>query len=80
VAKPLLKVGTRVFAVAKGRKGSAPVRLTGRALAILRRQGSMRVRVIVVYKKSVGTGRAVPGVLRLTATKSKPKPAAAPRP
>ncbi len=78
VAKPLLKVGTRVFAVAKGRKGSAPIRLTGRALAILRRQGSMRVRVIVVYRKSVGTGRAVPGVLRLTATKS--TPAAAPRP
>jgi hypothetical protein len=80
VAKPLLKVGTRVFAVAKGRKGSAPVKLTGRALAILRRQGSMRVRVIVLYRKSVGSGRAVPGVLKLTATKTKPKPKPAAQP
>lgn len=82
-ARPLLKLGKRAFAVAKGKNGVAPVKLSAKALAILRKQGTMRVRVIVVYKKSVGTGRSVPGVVTLTsavplAVRAKPKPTTAP--
>ena len=64
-AKPLLKLGQRGFSVRKGAKGVVPVKLSARALGSLRRQGSMRARVIVLYKTSVGSGRAVPGVVTL---------------
>jgi hypothetical protein len=40
----------------------------------------MRARVVVVYKKTVGTGTAVPGIVTLTAAKTKAKPAAAAKP
>jgi hypothetical protein len=81
-AKPLLKLGKRTFKVAKGKKGVAPVKLSARALATLMKNRTMRVKVVVTYKKSVGTGKATPGVVTLTAPKKlakpKPKPKAEP--
>jgi hypothetical protein len=80
-ARPLLKLGKKAFTVRKGAKGVAGVKLSARSLAILRRNGTMRVRVIVVYKTSAGSARAVPGIVTLLAPKpAKPKPKPAEKP
>jgi hypothetical protein len=76
VGEPKHKVGKKAFSVKKGKKAYASIKLSARSLTLLRKSGSMRVRVIVVYKKTVGTGTAVPGIVTLTAPKAKPKPKA----
>jgi hypothetical protein len=78
--KPVLKLGKRTFSVKKGKKAYASIKLSARSLALLRKSGTMRARVVVVYKKTVGTGTAVPGIVTLTAAKTKAKPAAAAKP
>jgi hypothetical protein len=77
-AKPLLKLGKKTFSVKKGKKAYAAIKLTPRSLSILRRHGSMRVKVTVVVKTSARNLKVSPGIVTLTAAKVMAKPKAAP--
>ena len=77
--KPLLKLGKRAFAVKRAGKGFVSIKLAARGLALLRKNGTLRARVIVVVKTSVSTKKVVPGVITLkntakTKAKANPKP------
>ncbi len=80
--KPLLKLGKKTFAVKKGAKGYASIKLTPRALKLLRKNGTLRAKVIVMVKTSAKTMKVSPGIITLKRTKAlmkaKPKPAAPP--
>jgi Calx-beta domain-containing protein len=80
--KPLLKLGKKTFSVKKGAKGYASIKLTARALKILRKNGTLRAKVIVMVKTSAKTMKVSPGIITLKRTKAlmkaKPKPAAPP--
>ena len=81
-AKPLLRLGTKTFTVKKGAKGYASIKLTARGLAILRKNGTLRAKVIVLVKTSTKTMKVSPGIITLKGTKAflnakpklKPKP------
>jgi len=77
-AKPLLKLGKKTFSVKKGTKAFASIKLSARALSILRKSKTMRVKVTVLVKTNTKTVKASPGTITLQATtglmKSKPKP------
>ena len=80
--KPLLKLGKKTFTVKKGGKGYASIKLTARALAILRKNGTLRAKVVVIVKTSTKkTMKVSPGIITLKGTKAfltaKPKPAGA---
>ena len=81
-AKPLLKLGKKTFSVKKGTKAFASIKLSARALSILRKSKTMRVKVTVLVKTNTKTIKATPGTITLKATtaliKSKPKPAPTP--
>ena len=83
-AKPLLKLGKRGFSVKKGGKGYASIKLNAKGLALLRqsKNGTLRVKVIVLIKTSTKTMKVSPGVITLKATKAfltaKPKVVAPP--
>ncbi len=76
--KPLLKLGKKTFSVKKGIKGSASIKLTARALTILRTNGTLRAKVVVVVKTSAKPRTYLPGIITLKSTtprlKAKPKP------
>lgn len=74
--KPLLKLGKRTFSVKKGKKGYASIKLTPRALALLRKSGALRAKVVVIVKTSAKTLKVSPGTILLKSTKPKPKPKA----
>ena len=80
--KPLLKLGKKTFTVKKGAKGYASIKLTPRALKLLRKNGTLRAKVIVMVKTSAKTMKVSPGIITLKGTKAlmkaKPKPAAPP--
>ncbi len=80
--KPLLKLGKKTFTVKKGAKGYASIKLTARALKLLRKNGTLRAKVIVMVKTSAKTMKVSPGIITLKRTKAlmkaKPKPAAPP--
>ena len=80
--KPLLKLGKKTFTVKKGAKGYASIKLTPRALKLLRKNGTLRAKVIVMVKTSAKTMKVSPGIITLKRTKAlmkaKPKPAAPP--
>ena len=77
-ARPLLKLGKKTFTVKKGAKGYASVKLSAKTLRLLRKNGTMRVKVIVLVKTSTKTMKVSPGIITLKATKAllraKPKP------
>jgi large repetitive protein len=81
-ARPLLKLGKKTFTVTKGAKGYASIKLSAKTLKLLRKNGTMRAKVIVLVKTSTKTMKVSPGIITLKATKSflnaKPKPAAPP--
>ena len=71
-AKPLLKLGKKGFSVKKGGKGYASIKLNAKGLALLRKSknGTLRVKVIVLIKTSTKTMKVSPGVITLKATKA----------
>ena len=77
-ARPLLKLGKKTFTVKKGAKGYASIKLSAKTLTLLRKNKTMRAKVIVLVKTSTKTMRVSPGIITLKATqaliKSKPKP------
>jgi large repetitive protein len=77
-ARPLLKLGKKTFTVKKGAKGYASIKLSAKTLGLLRKNKTMRAKVIVLVKTSTKTLRVSPGIITLKATqaliKSKPKP------
>ena len=81
--KPLLKLGKKTFTVKKGAKGYASIKLTARALAILRKNGTLRAKVVVLVKTSAKPLKISPGIITLKGTKalrtSKPKPPPKPK-
>lgn len=72
-AKPVFKLGTKKFSVRKGKKAYAPIKLSARGLKLLRKQTTLRVRVVVMIKAGTRTFRATPGIVTLK-TKAKPTP------
>jgi hypothetical protein len=81
-ARPLLKLGKKTFTVTKGAKGYASIKLSAKTLKLLRKNGTMRAKVIVLVKTSTKTMKVSPGIITLKPTKAflnaKPKPAAPP--
>ena len=81
--KPVLKLGKKTFTVKKGAKGYASIKLTPRALAILRKNGTLRAKVFVLVKTSAKPLKITPGIITLKGTKalrtSKPKPPPKPK-
>ena len=79
-AKPLLKLGKKTFTVKKGAKGYASIKLTAKGVALLRKNGTLRAKVIVLIKTSTKTMKVSPGIITLKGTtaflEAKPKPAA----
>ena len=77
-ARPLLRLGKKTFTVKKGAKGYASIKLSAKTLTLLRKNKTMRAKVIVLVKTSTKTMRVSPGIITLKATqaliKSKPKP------
>ena len=65
VAKPLLKLGKKAFTVKKGGKGYASIKLNAKGLALLRKSknGTLRVKVIVLVKTSTKTMKVTPRVI-----------------
>jgi large repetitive protein len=80
-AKPLLKLGKKPFSVKRGIKAYASIKLSARAVTLLRKNKSLRVKVVVLVKTSTQTRKVLPGFITLKATtallKAKP-PAPAP--
>ena len=76
--RPLLKLGKRGFTVKKGGKGYAAIKLSLNTLKLLKRNGAMQAKVIVLVKTSTKTMKVSPGVITLRATnallKAKLKP------
>jgi Calx-beta domain-containing protein len=69
-AKPLLKLGQKTFTVKKGGKGYASIKLSLKSLRLLQRNGTMRVKVIVIVKTSAKSMKVSPGTITLKATKA----------
>ena len=80
--KPLLKLGKRTFTVKKGAKAYASIKLSAKGLALLRKNGTLRAKVVVLVKTSAKSIKVSPGVVTLKGTKAlmtaKPKPKAPP--
>ena len=72
--KPLLKLGKRTFSVRKGVKAYASIKLSPRALKLLRKNGTLRAKVVVLVKTSAKSIKVSPGVITLKSSKLKPKP------
>lgn len=76
--KPLLRLGKRAFSVKKGAKGYASIKLTTRGLAALRKNRTLRAKVVVIVKTSAKSMKVSPGIIVLksvkTVAKPKPKP------
>jgi hypothetical protein len=83
-AKPLLKLGKKTFSVKRGTKAFASIKLSARAITLLRKNKSLRVKVIVQVKTTTKTMKVSPGIITLKATtallKAKPKSAAPAQP
>ncbi len=77
--KPAVKIGTKIFAVKKGKKQTLGVKLSPKARKLLRQRPTLRARVVVVVKTSAKSMRVVPGVITLKAA-PKPKPKTTSRP
>jgi large repetitive protein len=81
-AKPLLKLGKKPFSVKRGIKAYASIKLSARAVTLLRKNKSLRVKVVVLVKTSTQTRKVLPGFITLKATTAllKAKPPAPPPP
>ena len=69
-AKPLLKLGKKTFTVKKGGKGYASIKLSLKSLKLLQKNGTMRVKVIVIVKTSAKSMKVSPGTITLKATRA----------
>ncbi len=77
--KPLLKLGKKTFTVKKGGKGYASIKLSAKTLSLLRKNKTLRAKVVVLVKTNTKkTMKVSPGVITLKGTKAfltaKPKP------
>ena len=74
-AKPTLKLGRKTFSVKKGKQAYVSIRLSTRALALLRKNGTVRAKVVVLVKTSAAKPLKVsPGIVTLRSSIPKPKP------
>ncbi len=80
--KPIVKLGTKTFAVAKGKKQTLGLKLSPKARKMLLKRPTLKARVVVIVKTSAKSMRVVPGVITLkaAATPAKKKATTAPRP
>ncbi len=81
-AKPIVKLGTKTFAVAKGKKQTLGLKLSPKARKMLLKRPTLKARVVVIVKTSAKSMRVVPGVITLkaAATPAKKKATTARRP
>ena len=81
-AKPIVKLGTKTFAVAKGKKQTLGLKLSPKARKMLLKRPTLKARVVVIVRTSAKSMRVVPGVITLkaAATPAKKKATTAPRP
>ena len=75
--KPLLKLGQKTFTVKKGAKGYASIKVTARGLKLLRKNKTLRAKVIVFVKTSTKMLKVSPGVITLKVSKTNAKVPAA---
>jgi Calx-beta domain-containing protein len=78
--KPVIKLGSKRFSVRKGKQVILPIKLSPQKLRLLKKQGKLRARAVVMVKVGTKTLRVVPGVITLTAPKPVAKAKAVPTP
>ena len=66
-AKPIVKLGTKTFAVAKGKKQTLGLKLSPKARKMLLKRPTLKARVVVIVRTSAKSMRVVPGVITLKA-------------
>ncbi len=69
--KPPVKLGSKVFTVQRGKKQTLAIKLSARAIKLLRQRPTLRARVVVLVRTGAKSLRVVPGVITL---KAPPKP------
>jgi hypothetical protein len=75
--KPAVKLGSKTFLVAKGKKKTLGVKLSPKARKLLRQRPTLRARVVVLVKTGKKSLRVVPGVITLKAAPKSAKPKSA---
>jgi hypothetical protein len=75
--KPAVKLGSKTFLVAKGKKKTLGVKLSPKARKLLAKRPTLRARVIVMVKTGKKSLRVVPGVITLKAAPKSAKPKSA---
>ena len=69
--KPKFELGKKAFSAKKGKKVFVQIKLTPRALKLLKKQGTLRVQAVVVVKNSLKKNlRALPGLVTLKASQA----------
>ena len=74
--KPAVKLGSKTFSVARGKKQTLGVKLSPKARKLLAQRRTLRARVVVLVRTGAKSLRVVPGVITL---KAAPKPAKKPK-
>jgi chitinase len=75
--KPAVKLGSKTFLVAKGKKKTLGVKLSPKARKLLAKRPTLRARVVVLVKTGKKSLRVVPGVITLKAAPKSAKPKSA---
>jgi hypothetical protein len=74
-----VKLGSKTFSVAKGKKKAIGVKLSPKARKLLAKRATLRARVIVMVKTGKKSLRVVPGVITLKAAPKSTKKGTAPK-